>query len=119
MIKSGKSIKSFYPKFVHITCVAHELHRVAEEIRNQFPHMDELISNVKKVFLKAPSRTILFRNMAPNLALPPQPILTHWDTWLNAAFYYCDNLEFIKEIILQLNSEDYFNSKIARFNKRS
>jgi len=44
--------------------------------------------------------------MAPNLALPPQPILTRWSTWLNAAFYYCDNLEIIKEIILQLNSED-------------
>lgn len=111
MIKSGKSIKSFYPKVVHITCVAHGLHRVAEEIRNQFPQVDELISNVKKVFLKAPSRTILFRNMAPNLALPPQPILTRWGTWLNAAFYYCDNLEIIKEIILQLNSEDSISIK--------
>ena len=53
MIKSGKSMKSFYPKVVHITCVAHGLHRVAEEIRNQFPQVDELISKVKKVFLKS------------------------------------------------------------------
>jgi len=80
MIKSGKYIKSFYPKVIHTTCVAHGLHRVAEEIRNQFPQVDELISNVKKVFLKAPSRTILFGNMAPNLTLPPQTILTRWGT---------------------------------------
>ncbi|KAF0716997.1 DUF659 domain-containing protein [Aphis craccivora] len=51
------------------------------------------------------------KNMAPNLALPPQPILTCWGTWLNAAFYYCDNLEIIKEIILQLNNKDSISIK--------
>jgi hypothetical protein len=50
MIKSGKSIKLIYPKFVHITYVAHGLHRVAEKIRNEFPKIDELISNVKHFF---------------------------------------------------------------------
>jgi len=100
-----------YGHVIHTTCVAHGLHRVAEEITNQFPQVDELISYVKKVFLKAPSRTVLFRNMAPNLALPPQPILTCWGTWLNAAFYYCDNLEIIKEIILQLNNKDSISIK--------
>jgi len=76
MVKAGKSIKPFYPKVVHVTCVAHGLHRVAEEIQLQFPKVDDLISNVKNFFLKAPLRTILFRNIAPNLALPPQLILT-------------------------------------------
>jgi len=113
MIKSGKSIKSFYQKVVHTTCVSvsHGLHRVDEEIRNQFPQVDELFSNVKTVFFKAPSRTILFRNIDPNLAFPPQPILTRWGTWLNEAFYYCDNLEIIKVIILQLNSEDSIKNR--------
>jgi len=106
MVKAGKSIKSFYPKIVHVTCVTHGLHRVAEEIRLQFSKVDDLIFNVKKNGLKAPSRTIIFRNIAPNLELPPQPILTRRGTWLNAALYYCDNLEIIKEILLQLNSED-------------
>jgi len=35
--------------------------------------------------------------MAPNLALPPQPILTRWGTWLNAAFYYCDTWKLLKK----------------------
>ncbi|KAF0709481.1 DUF659 domain-containing protein [Aphis craccivora] len=41
---------------VHITCLAHGLHWVAEEIHNMFPKVDKLISNVKKTFLKAPYR---------------------------------------------------------------
>jgi hypothetical protein len=49
--------------------------------------------------------------MAPNLTLPPKRILTRWGTWLNAAFYYCDNLKIIKEIILQLSSEDSISIK--------
>jgi len=85
MIKSGKSIKSFYPKVVYIiACVEHGLHRVPKEIRNQFPLVDKLISNVKKVFLKAPSRTTLFRNMAPNIAFPPQSI------YINALGYMAE-----------------------------
>jgi len=33
MVKEGKSIKLFYTKDVHVTCVAHGLHRIGEEIR--------------------------------------------------------------------------------------
>jgi len=51
--------------------------------------------------------------MAPNLALPPQPILTSWSPWLNSDFYYRDNLE----IILQLNNEDSISIKKERFDK--
>ncbi|KRX29906.1 hypothetical protein T06_13412 [Trichinella sp. T6] len=31
---------------------------------------------MKKVFLKAPSRVQLFKEMAPEIPLPPQPVLT-------------------------------------------
>ncbi|GBP31961.1 hypothetical protein EVAR_18500_1 [Eumeta japonica] len=33
MVKAGQALKVFYPKLLHITCLAHGLHRVAEEIR--------------------------------------------------------------------------------------
>jgi len=36
MVKAGKSIQSFYSKMIHVTCIAHALHRVAEEIRGIF-----------------------------------------------------------------------------------
>ncbi|KAL1229454.1 putative ankyrin repeat protein [Trichinella spiralis] len=53
----------------------HGLHRIAEHIRCLYPDVDRLISNVKKLFLKAPSRVQLFKAMAPEIPLPPQPYL--------------------------------------------
>lgn len=32
MIKAGNTLKAFYPKMIHITCTAHGLHRVTEEV---------------------------------------------------------------------------------------
>lgn len=63
IVKAGKNIKIFNPKTEHITCVAHALHRVCEEIRLQFPKVDKLISNMKKKILKAPSRVHIFRSL--------------------------------------------------------
>jgi hypothetical protein len=52
MIKSGRHLKVFYPKIVHVTCLAHALNLVAEKIRYQYEDVDNLISNVKKIFVK-------------------------------------------------------------------
>jgi len=68
---------------IHITCLAHGIHRVAEDIQGNFPEIDKLIAKIKQIFLKAPSRTILFKNKVPaDTPLPPQPIITRWSTWL-------------------------------------
>ena len=56
MVKAANSLKALYSKMVHVTCLAHACHRVAEDIRGYFPDVDKLIGNVKKVFLKSPSR---------------------------------------------------------------
>lgn len=100
---------------IHLTCLAHGLHRIAEEVRSLFPDVDILISNIKKIFLKAPSRIQLFKSIAPNLNLPPQPILTRWGTWISAAIYYATNFEKIIEIIDQLNEEDAASIKITKY----
>jgi len=52
MVKAGKGIKIMYSKMEHVTCLAHGLHRVAEEVRKCFPKVDQLISNVKKIVFK-------------------------------------------------------------------
>jgi len=36
MIKAGKAIQNLYTIVIHVTCLAHGLHRVAEEICNQY-----------------------------------------------------------------------------------
>ena len=56
IVKAGKAVQAFYPKMVDITCLAHDLHRVAEEIRAKFSQVDSPVSKTKKMFIEAPSR---------------------------------------------------------------
>jgi len=81
-------------------------HRVSEAIRDKFPKVDVLISNTKKIFLKAPARVNTFKEMCPNLSLPSQPVFTRWGAWLNAAFYYGKNFDKVKEVINTFNDSD-------------
>ncbi|XP_003742228.1 uncharacterized protein LOC100899883 [Galendromus occidentalis] len=106
MKKAGAGLKVLFPKMIHLTCLAHAIHRVCEEIRVSFPEVDCLIANVKKVFLKAPSRVRVFRESAPDVALPPEPIVTRWGTWISAAMYYAANLEDIKRVLEQLDGNE-------------
>lgn len=105
MVKSASVIKVLYSKMVHITCLAHGLHRVAEEVRNMFPKVDKLISNVKKTFLKAPYCTQVFKNEAPGVNLPPEPIITRWGTWLDETDYYSENIQSIRNVFMVLNDD--------------
>jgi hypothetical protein len=47
-------------KWAPCTCLAHALNRIAETIRLQFPLVNALISQGKKIFLKAPLRVQIF-----------------------------------------------------------
>lgn len=114
MVKAGSVLKSLYTKMVHVSCAAHGIHRVAEEIRARFDSVDDLISNVKKTFRKAPSRVLFFKTEAPGVKLPPEPITTRWGTWLDAAIYYCDHFDTIVRIITLLNENDVVSIQKAK-----
>lgn len=121
MVKAGNNLKIFYKNLIHVTCLAHGLNRVAEEIRKKFPLVNTLISSVKKVFIKAPTRVQFFKERLPNISLPPQPVLTRWGTWLEAAIYYADNFSQIKELISDLtdnSSQSLLEAKEACENKQ-
>jgi hypothetical protein len=87
-------------------CSTHALHLIADEIRGQFNTVDELISNMKKIFRKAPYRVALFKSIAQGIRLLPEPILTCWGTWLEAAIYYCENFQIISSVINVLDEND-------------
>jgi len=114
MLCAGKTLKALYPKLIHATCLAHGLHRVAETIREEHPIVNKLISAGNKVFLIAPKRVEVFRRSLPGVALPPQPVLTRWGTWLQAASYYFENCEGFKKVIEELeeDAECVKNAKI-------
>ncbi|XP_055902175.1 uncharacterized protein LOC129938564 [Eupeodes corollae] len=106
MIKAARGLKILYPKLIHVTCLAHALHRVAEQIRSNFKNVDLLISSGKKIFLKAPSRVENFKTRYPLTPLPPQPIVTRWGTWLEAVAYYAKNYKEFEDIVNGLDDSD-------------
>lgn len=106
MVKAMEGLKILYSKMIHVTCLAHGLHRVAETIRSENPDVNELISVVKKIFVKAPSRIATFQEKAPNIPLPPEPVVTRWGTWLTAAEYYADHFEIVKTVIDSLDPSE-------------
>jgi tRNA A58 N-methylase Trm61 len=52
--------------------------------------------------VKAPLRVQHFKRALPNVSLPPEPVLTRWGTWLDAAVYYANNFQDFKKIVLDL-----------------
>lgn len=98
---------------IHVTCAAHAIHRVCECARAKYVEVDRLISSVKKIFCKAPSRIRKLHDMYPDLAVPPQPILTRWGTWIAAAIYYADNHNKILNVLNKLDKDESAQIPIA------
>ena len=103
MVKAMNGVQSLYPKMIHVTCLAHGLHRVAECIRTSYPDVNRLIATGKSIFVKARHRINLFKAMYPEIPLPPSPVLTRWGTWLKAVEYYN---KFYDEFLSVINSLD-------------
>lgn len=106
MHKMASGMSALLPNCLHITCLAHGLHRIAETVRTLFKDVDLLIANAKKVFRKAPKRISTFKEKNPDLPLPPKPCLTRWGTWLTAALYYADHFDEIKATVSDLDAGD-------------
>lgn len=47
MFKCERALNAFYSKMIHVTCASHGLHRVAEEVREDYDSVDQPISNVE------------------------------------------------------------------------
>lgn len=52
MVKADKAIKNLYTKMIHLTCLAHGLHREAEEVRNQYKNVENSYPMLKNPFLR-------------------------------------------------------------------
>jgi hypothetical protein len=96
---------------IHITCIAHGLHRLAENIRSHFPRVDKLVAKGKQVFLKASSRVLFFNTEAPGVPLPPEPVLTRWGSLIKATSYYCQYFKQVRDIMLHFDSNDAVSIK--------
>jgi hypothetical protein len=106
MRSAGKTIHQLYPHYIHITCMAHLINRVVESIRCESKLANDLISSMKRLFTKCPQRIKIYKELAPDLQLPPKPIITRWGTWLEAAVFYAKNFETIEKIVEKLKDDD-------------
>jgi len=117
MNKAGTAIKALYSKMVHVTCLAHGMHRVAEEIRGKFPCIDKLISRVKQVFLKAPSCTILFKTKFRIFRFRRNPYLRvgeHGSMLLHTTANIFQHFKEIHGVLQLLDSNDAVSIKEAK-----
>ncbi len=106
MIKAGKNLKAIYPGLLHVTCVAHGLHRVAETVRSSYKAVDELVGLTKAIFKKAPARVRVYKEMYPDLPLPPEAVIVRWGTWLEAVEFLGKHYEEVKAVILSFDEND-------------
>ena len=67
----------------------------AEKVRCHFGDVDNLIARVKAVTVQNQNR----RERFASIGTPPQPVLTRWGIWLEAADYYSQNFVQVKKIV--------------------
>ncbi|KAL4141465.1 hypothetical protein QTP88_004102 [Uroleucon formosanum] len=111
MIKVSKTLNVFFPNMIHISCLAHMIQRLAEKVREMYPNVNTLVSNLKKVFLKAPQRVDVYKEIMPNVPLPPEPVLTRWGTWIKAANFCADHFDNLKIILQKLEDKNVVSIK--------
>jgi hypothetical protein len=67
----------------------------------------QVVANVKKIFMKSPTRIELFKIEVPDTQLPPTPIITHWGMWLlDVIVYHAENFEIFYSVINELYRDD-------------
>ena len=94
MTSAELTLKDLYPQLSHVTCITHLIHNCAMQVAAKFPCIDNVIATVKACTVKNRSRRLLFSDISQ----PPHPILTRWGSWLEAAFWYADNLPAVRNI---------------------
>lgn len=106
MVKAGKILKPMYTKMKHVTCLAHALNVVAQEIKKCNGFANQLIANMKTIFSKCTRRKVLYTSVT-KLLLPPKVVTVRWGTWLDCAYYFNDNLDLVLDFIENhLDDED-------------
>ena len=81
MLKACLELNTFYGNLQHFTCLAHGLHRVAEFVRANCKEADNFGTKRNSLFLCSNIRKHLYRRQT-GLALLPEPVKTHWNSWL-------------------------------------
>lgn len=88
MVKTGSATQIFFPKMLYVTCLVDALHYIVKQIHSDF--LFTYLFGPSKVFLKCLIRIQIFKDEAPQISLPLEPVITRRGTYLNAATNCCD-----------------------------
>ena len=105
MLKAGGTLKELFPNLLHVTCVVHGINRVAELIGTKNSHADRFIIKAKGLFTRCVRRKRIFQNLTA-LRLPPEPVVTRWNTWPEACFHYGEHFDEFKQFVEYMNNEE-------------
>ena len=86
MVAADTTLKSLYPKLLHMICAVNLLHHCATKVKTHFEDVDQLITKAKSATVKNKTR----QANLPTIGCLPQPVITKWESWLNAALYYAE-----------------------------
>lgn len=111
MIRAGKNLKAFYRNMIHVTCLAHGLHRLCEKVRECFDDVNKLINWARKIFLKSLARISLYKEKM-KCELPPDVVITRWGTWIKAASFFAVHLPNFAEVISELPDDSQHIGKL-------
>ena len=96
-----------YSYLLHVTCPAY-LHNCALKVKRFCTEADNLITAVKASTVKNKSRAADFYRCGG----PPQPPVTCWRSWLDAALYYAEKLPQVREIVNSWTHEGVIVKKV-------
>ena len=77
------------------------MYNCALKIKSFYMEVDDLIAAVKASVVKNKTRAADF----DVCGRPPQPVVTRWGSWLDAANYYAEKLPQVREIVNSWNGE--------------
>lgn len=106
MLEAGTFLKEHFPNLLHITCFIHILHLVAKTVQDNYPGVNELITQAKVSFLGKNAVRDLHK-MYPEIPPPPLASVAKSATWLEAAGYYDKYFQQLKMFVGNTKSKGF------------
>lgn len=105
MVKAWNDILSaLFINCHHIHCYAHVIALAGNALRLCLRNVDRCVSQLKSCLVKAPARRNRFLRHLHSCGVnspivPPEPVITRWNTWFNAVIYHAPLLQHYPEFI--------------------
>jgi hypothetical protein len=105
MVKAWNDILSaLWINCHHMHCHAHVIALAGNALRLCLRNVDRCVSLLKSCLVKAPSRRNRFLRHLHSCGvnsptLPPEPVITRWNTWFNAVIYHAPLLQHYSQFL--------------------